>query len=218
MYKAQYNSLSRHLNEVAPTIPLNWAKVQNDKDDALVNIFDKASLDELNNSITQLSIIKQNYLRRRWFLWQCSRCDEYLFYSQSKVLKNPNPRDQQWDVELLGHEQLRFDIKSTILPKSFRSEQGHLPPTKDLIQFFFERQSRGVRNHIQNRIFLVHLPYTADNGNTLRTKFEAKQKGISEFIYDLSQGELHLLIEYQDCLNGLIYFKESKEGLLSYKY
>lgn len=218
MNKAQYDTLSQYLYDIAPSIPLNWGQVQNDRDDGLVNIFSKASLDELNNSLTQLPAHKQNYLRRRWFLWQCSKCDEYLFYNQPKVLKNPNPKDQQWDVELLGHTLLRFDIKSTILPKAFRSDHGHLPPAQDIIRFYFDRQSRGRRNHIQNRIFLVHLPYAKTNSNTLRTKFKAKQKAITEYIYDLSQGELHILIEHQNCLHGLIYLKENKEGSLSYKY
>ncbi len=55
---------------------------------------------------------------------------------------------------------LRFDIKGTVIPREFRNDINAIlnDPSK-MINFYYEKQSTGVRNNIQNRLFIVHHSY-----------------------------------------------------------
>ena len=88
MDAASFESLSSDLRALVTTIPLRWGQIQNNRTDDKINMFQIDSYAELERRISQLNPDDQNYLKRRWYLWKCSQCDEYLLYCNNKVEKN----------------------------------------------------------------------------------------------------------------------------------
>ena len=160
MTQNEYIKLSNDLQQLAKIIPLQWGNIQNDGTDNQINMFQIHSFEELETQISSLSDNSKNYFRRRWFLWKCAQCDEYIFCTNTNVTPNPNTRDQGYDIEFNNNNLLRFDIKGTVIPREFRNDINAIlnDPTK-MINFYYEKQSTGVRNNIQNRLFIVHHSY-----------------------------------------------------------
>lgn len=160
MTQNEYIKLSNELQQLARIIPLQWGNIQNDGADKQINMFQIHSYEELENEIANLSDNSKNYFRRRWFLWKCAQCDEHIFCMNDNVSPNPNSRDQGYDIEFNNNSSLRFDVKGTVIPREFRNNINAvlLDPT-DMINFFYEKQSTGVRNNIQNRLFVIHHSY-----------------------------------------------------------
>ena len=82
MLATEYASISKELQELSKTIPLYWGAVQNDNTDAKLNLFNIKSKQQLETKIADFNKKDKNYFRRRWFLWQCAKVDEFLFYHQ----------------------------------------------------------------------------------------------------------------------------------------
>ena len=160
MTQNEYLKLSNDLQQLARIIPLQWGNIQNDGTDKQINMFQIHSFEELETQISNLSDNSKNYFRRRWFLWKCAQCDEYIFCTNTNVTPNPNTRDQSYDIEFNNNNLLRFDIKGTVIPREFRNDINAIlnDPSK-MINFYYEKQSTGVRNNIQNRLFIVHHSY-----------------------------------------------------------
>lgn len=160
MTQNEYLKLSNDLQQLARIIPLQWGNIQNDGTDKQINMFQIHSFLELETQISNLSDNSKNYFRRRWFLWKCAQCDEYIFCTNTNVTPNPNTRDQSYDIEFNNNNLLRFDIKGTVIPREFRNDINAIlnDPSK-MINFYYEKQSTGVRNNIQNRLFIVHHSY-----------------------------------------------------------
>ena len=78
------------------------------------------SYTELEKQISRLSDEKKNYFRRRWYLWKCSECDEYLFYKNENVLKNPDRYDKVQDVRIDGNMISTLRVQSFLGPKSIK--------------------------------------------------------------------------------------------------
>ena len=112
--------LSKELQVLAKKTPLNWGKVQNNTTDNKINMFKCTTLNSLEYKIKDLSNQDKNYFIRRWFLWKCSQVDEYLFYKEENVKRNPNHKDQSWDIEF--NNTMCFDVKGTVAPKSLRKD------------------------------------------------------------------------------------------------
>lgn len=160
MTKNEYLKLSNDLQQLARIIPLQWGNVQNDRTDKQINMFQINSFEELETQISDLSDNSKNYFRRRWFLWKCAQCDEYIFCTNPNVTPNPNTRDQSYDIEFNNNNRLRFDIKGTVIPREFRNDiNAILNDPRKMINFYYEKQSTGIRNNIQNRLFIVHHSY-----------------------------------------------------------
>jgi len=157
MTSQEYLNLSNDLQELARIIPLNWGNIQNDGTDRQINMFQIHSFAELETQITNLNDNAKNYFRRRWFLWKCAQCDEHIFCLNNNVSHNPNARDQAYDIEFNGNINLRFDIKGTVIPKEFRGNiDAVINDPTDMVNFYYEKQSSGVRNNTQNRLFIIH--------------------------------------------------------------
>ena len=154
MTQNQYEQLALDLQSIARIIPLNWGSIQNNCTDNKINMFQLNSFSELEREIENLSEKDKNYLRRRWFLWRCSQCDEHIFTMNDTVTQNPNSKDQTYDIEFNTNSQLRFDVKGTVIPRSFRTNINEViqNPT-NMIKFYYDEQSKGVRNNHQNRLF-----------------------------------------------------------------
>ena len=183
----EYNRISLELQELSKTIPLNWGRIQNNYTDAKLNLFYIKNKDQLENQIKNLKEEDQLYFRRRWFIWQCSRVDEYLFYKNDTIKQNPNSKDKNWDIEFNNNPKLRFDLKGTVVPKSMRTNFD-TTNEKELINFYFMNQSKGIRYNIQNRLFIVHHSnYKNERSLFLRCHWELKEKASESFNKLVSQ-------------------------------
>jgi hypothetical protein len=168
----------------------------------------------LELKIKQLKPEEQDYFRRRWFIWQCAQIDEFLFYRNSNVFPNENHKDQEYDIEFNEDETLRFDVKGTIVPKSL-STGFTIADERKIIEFYYDNQSRGVRDHIQNRLFIVHHSYRKRERNmVLRCHWELKKIAYQNFALSLSKKTS--FIEYKGVKAKCIFIIESKKGLYYY--
>lgn len=209
-----YLILSKDLQHLSKEIPLCWGKIQNNQTDNQINMFDCPSLASLENSIETLSLEDQAYFKRRWFLWQCAQVDEYLFYKASNVEKNPNPKDQAWDIRF--NQSMAFDVKGTVVPKVLR-HNFEFNQEEELIHFYYQNQSKGVRQHIQNRLFIVHHSFRdAKRSMFLRCHWELKKLAYQSFNHRMTQKEINL-IPYKSVFAKCIFIIEGKENDFYFK-
>jgi hypothetical protein len=216
MTKIEYKDLSARLQNLSKKIPLNWGKVQNDSMDKLVNLFNYNTFGSLENKIKNMPINIQNYFRRRWFLYKCSQVDEYLFYQNNNVKKNPKLKDQSWDISI--NNSIHFDIKSTVVPKSLRSNFiVNDINEKKIIDFYYKNQSKGVRYKVQNRLFIVHHSYKNNERNIyLRCHWKLKEIAYLKFINLISDSKINL-IKYRSVFSKCIFIIETKNNDFHYK-
>lgn len=218
MTSAQFKNLSAELRMVAPQIPLNWGHIQNNKYDnelaQYCNIFDVMSLEELNESITQFDTVHQTYYKRRWYLLRCADCDEYLFYKNDNVEHNPNRFDKEWDIRINNH--ILFDIKGTVIPKVFRDNyEDVLQYPEQIVQFYYDRQSRGVRYDMQNRLFVTHHSLIDDSREFyLRCAWGTKNRVYKRFI---ENAECINYYTYEGCTAAVIFIIETQRNILQCK-
>ena len=166
------------------------------------------------SSISTLSKESQEYLTRRWFLWKCSQCDEYLFYRNANIEKNPNPKDKRYDILINGN--LYFDVKGTVIPAHMRKDvDSVISNPYEMVKFYYDRQSRGRRYDIQNRLFIVHHSYVdVDREFILRTAWDVKQTCYERFAKIANQIDY---IKYSNVFSGLIFILEKDLGKFEYK-
>ena len=218
MNEEQYRILSADLKRAATRIPLHWGRIQNNGYDNELkrhcNIFDIMSLDELEKNISDFDAGHQAYYRRRWFLLRCAGCDEYLFCKNPNVIHNPDTFDKKWDITINGH--IRLDIKGTVIPKAFRNEYRKvIDNPEEIIRFYYENQSQGIRYDMQDRLFIVHHS-AADEGRELllRCAWEKKELIYNRFI---ENAETVDYFRYKDYKVAVIFIVETNENVLSYK-
>lgn len=199
MTQEEFEALAADLSQLAPIIPLRWGRVQNNQSDDVIpdgvffNIF---SLDQLETIMEQRNISEngRQYLRRRWFITRCADCDEYLFYSNPNVVRNPNQYDKAWDIEFYGSADLRFDVKGTLFPAGYLREIREEAVTRNLLNqtathpqaladWMYDNQSTGRRYDIQNRLFLMHHSFVSERaGLILRTRWEEKKNLYDSYV------------------------------------
>lgn len=215
MTQEQFTRLSEELKRVAPLIPLRWGKIQNDTTDRLVDMFKIDSFAELNRQIEGLDENSKNYFLRRWFLWQCSRCDEHIFLMNSNVRANPNLKDQGYDIEFNGDVNLRFDIKGTVIPSQFRKSLSSIfKGPKELIDFYYKEQSTGVRSNFQNRLFVVHHSFISmENEMLLRCNWDVKKNAFK--YYSKKVNSLSNFIHSSGVKADVIYIFENSDRTFS---
>jgi hypothetical protein len=214
----QFVSISSGLQNLAKIIPLNWGNIQNDATDSQINMFEINSFEELELKITRLSDASKNYLRRRWFLWRCAQCDEHIFCLNPNVVNNPNHRDQTYDIEFNNNPNLRFDIKGTIIPRQFRNDiESVLLNPQILIDFFYQEQSRGVRNNIQNRLFIIHHSYRRQEREMyLRCHWEFKKTVYAEISKIIS--DKGCVLKFQNAKSHILFLFENTDRSFTYKF
>lgn len=214
MDAASFESLSSDLRALVTTIPLRWGQIQNNRTDDKINMFQIDSYAELERRISQLNPDDQNYLKRRWYLWKCSQCDEYLFYCNNNVEKNPNQYDKLYDVEI--HNYYRFDIKGTVIPQGMRQQAKNvIEHPEKMIDFYYDRQSYGRRYDIQNRLFIVHHSfYNEDREMLLRCAWKTKCDAYSFFCNNIEKIKLY---KTHGVIAGIIFILEYSIGETEYK-
>lgn len=212
MDATRFKDISSELSSIIDIIP-PWGSVQNNLYDSSIDMFEVSSFAELENKIVELSPKRQQYFRRRWFLWQCSRCDEYLFALNPNVTLNPNAKDYKYDLVFNG--QVVFDLKGTIIPRPLQGDvEGCLQNPQKLIDSYYERQSTGTRNHMQDRLFLVHHSYVDPKRELhLRCAWDFKRDLFRFFSENFS---CIIFREYNGCKVGLIFILEPTPGNLTF--
>ena len=213
MTNTEFIKLGKELQLISKSVPQHWGKIQNDTTDFKINLFECSTIQQLDAQTRDLSIEDQNYFKRRWFLWKCSQVDEYLFYNQNNIEKNFNPKDQSWDIAF--NQSLKFDVKGTVVPKSLISTFS--PDNEaDLIEFYYNNQSRGVRNALQNRLFIVHHSFRkTERSIFLRCHWALKQKAFQEFNKRVTTSTINLF-KYKSVEAKCIFIIESKENEFYY--
>lgn len=209
MDSGTFEKLSNDLRELASEIPLSWGAVQNNRHDRLVDMFGCETFDSLEEAISRFDAPIKQYFRRRWYMWKCAQCDEYIFCENEGVVPNPNPRDQSWDIDIAGVR--RFDIKGTVVPRYMRGDvESLLRDPSQMIAFYYERQSRGVRYCIQNRLFVVHHSFVAQEREFyLRCAWGVKKQAYNAFCARINSVRV---FPYNGCVAAVIFILEKERG------
>lgn len=214
MTNREFETLSMELEMLATRIPLCWGSVQNNRIDDKINMFSLDTYEALEYAVRNLNVEESNYLKRRWYLWRCSQCDEYLFYRNENVEKNPNPCDKAWDIRI--GDGLYLDIKGTVIPKGFRSNVAEvLRNPAEMVEYYYEKQSTGRRYDIQNRLFIVHHSFVHPQRELyLRCAWEKKKEIYSYFCRNVEKVGFY---ETRGVKAGVIFIMETDVNVLNYK-
>lgn len=214
MTSEEFAGLSLDLRKLALKIPLHWGRVQNNYVDDKINMFAIDNYTDLERNINSLTEEQKNYLRRRWYLWKCSECDEYLFYINSNTEKNPNPYDKEFDIII--NNKYKFDIKGTVIPRDLRGDvENVLNHPEEMIKFFYDMQSKGRRFDIQNRLFVVHHSFVDQKREFyLRCAWESKKKIYKEFCDKIDSINFFSIYNVKA---GVIFILEREINQVSYK-
>ena len=214
----QFRELSEGLRKLAAEIPLHWGRVQNNRVDDRINMFSINSYEQLKRALDGKPDYVQNYLKRRWYLWQCSRCDEYLFYYKGKSVHNPNRFDKSWDVRFVGGENIAFDVKGTIVPREMRGNiEELLDDPFPMIKFYYDKQSTGRRYDMQNRLFVVHHSFVDEPREFyLRCAWGTKEKVYDEYADAIINGKQ--TYNYKNCISDVIFLIEREKNKIEYKF
>ena len=214
IYNIEFSTLSADLRTLAVKIPLRWGAVQNNRIDDNINMFAILSYTELEKQISRLSDEKKNYFRRRWYLWKCSECDEYLFYKNENVVKNPDRYDKAWDVRIDG--KYDFDIKGTVIPREMRGDVDKvLENPLSMVNSFYDKQSTGRRYNIQNRLFIVHHSFIdPEREFYLRCAWQSKEKIYKQFCDNVDSIQF---ISTHKVIAGVIFILERQKGDIDYR-
>jgi len=213
MEEIAFNKLSSDLRYLASRIPLQWGQIQNNNTDDIIDMFRIESYEELETKISMLNNDSKNYLRRRWYLWKCSECDEYLFYCNANVIKNPNKYDKSFDVQI--KDKYKFDIKGTVIPKELRVDaEKIIQHPEEMIDFFYDKQSIGRRYDIQNRLFIVHHSFCDDKRELyLRCAWKSKRVIYRNYCDNIEKIQLY---KTHGVLASVVFILERKTGEIEY--
>lgn len=214
MDKYEFQTISKDLQDLRNKIPLNWGAIQNNREDDKIKMFSISSYEELEEKLSTLSEYSKSYLRRRWYLWKCSQCDEYLFYVNSNVMQNPDRYDKEWDVKI--NEKYYFDIKGTVVPKNMRSDVLDLMENPErMIDFYYDEQSKERRYDIQNRLFIVHHSFVSHEREMyLRSAWMSKRSIYKEFCDNIDRIRFY---KTHNVTAGVIFVLEKEKGKVEYK-
>jgi len=218
MTQQEFQCLSGKLQQLAPEIPPSWGARQNNRNDNRIAMFRINTFEELEQEIQHLSDIEKNYCRYRWFIWKCSQCDEYLFAAHPNVTPNPNTRDQAYDIEFNRDPQLRFDVKGTVIPNKFRNQiEAVLEDPTAMLRFFYDKQSTGVRSHIQNRLFVVHYSrIDRERAIYLRCNWDLKVQVYADYCSRIKAGAN--FYHYKGVFSDVIFIVENLDKTFTWKF
>jgi hypothetical protein len=213
-----YNQLQKDLQLIVKQIPLQWGKVQNNATDSKLDIFSIDSWQNLQIATATLNHYDKMYCIRRWFTWQCSKVDEYLFCLNENVNPNTLKKDKWFDISFCGQEEFKFDIKGTLIPKAFRNNPEEVINNPQvLINFFYEHQSKGVRYGLQNRLFIVHHSFKHwERELMLRCHFEFKKQVYKEYAEQVKSNSV--FHTYNTALADIIFIIEQADGRFENKW
>lgn len=219
MQHHEYIQLKLELQtHVTQFLNVNWGAVQNNQFDSQLNIFSIATYQQLENELQQFDDLVKNYYRKRWFIYNCSRCDEYLFYCNKNVTANALAKDKNYDIEFNNDKNLRFDIKGTVIPKQFKHNAAEaINNVAQLVHFFYEQQSQQMRYGLQNRLFIVHHSFKQPQREMiLRCHFDFKQQAFEQYAWHITTAPN--LLQYHNAIADIIFILENKDGSFEFTF
>lgn len=217
MTATEFDKLAGDLRALAQGIPLHWGAVQSDGRDARLTerrFFALRTYEALEEAVGAFPDEAKAYFRRRWFLWQCARCDEYLFCLNPNVHPNPNSRDKGYDIAF--DEGIRFDVKGTVIPKQMREASpscvaGLMAHPLPIIRFYYDKQSHGRRFDMQNRLFVVHHSFVDEHRELyLRCAWRTKREAYREYARNIGRIAFR---EWQGCKASVLFIVERRRGV-----
>lgn len=213
MDSVAFEKLAADLRTLASRIPLNWGAVQNNRYDHLVDMFGCETFESLEKAISGFGDTIKQYFRRRWYMWKCAQCDEHLFCENPNVISNPNHKDQGWDIEINGTK--RFDIKGTVVPRAMRDAIEYLiTDPLPMVKFYYDKQSRGVRYCLQNRLFIIHHSFVAQEREFyLRCAWGIKRTAYHDFCGTIASVKTY---NYNGCEAAVLFVLERERGKAEY--
>lgn len=216
--EVEFKKLSTDLRKLAVNIPLHWGAIQNNRMDGFMTesqFFSIRSYEELESTIASFPDNIKAYFRRRWYILECSKCDEYLFYKNKGVSPNPNPRDKSYDIAF--DNGLKFDVKGTVIPRQMRNRdeiEQLLEDPSSMIKFYYDKQSHGRRFDMQNRLFVVHHSFVDERREFyLRCAWGTKEKIYQKYCNNVDNIRFN---NYEGCIASVIFILERKKNELSY--
>ena len=131
-----------------------------------------------------------DYTANRWFNFWSSVGVEQIFSELENVEKVKNSKDVEKDFYLNG---IPFDHKTSVFPKKFtRDFQYALQHKKELIQWFYEHQSKQKRYHLKNRLFIV--VHAADGVHwKLKSNLQLLKTEVTKYVTNFSEAQLQSL-------------------------
>ena len=218
MTNTEFAQLSEDLQSLVKMVPSNWGFVQNDQLDSQIDLFNIHNFSELERHLTALSDESKNYFRRRWFIWKNAQCDEHLFCTNANVTANRNPKDQTYDIEFNADENLRFDVKGTVIPKCFRNKiDAIIEDPTEMVNFFYYKQSTGVRSNVQNRLFLIHHSFRSqERERMLRCHWALKKEIYKNYAASISTNSN--FIKFNDARADVIFIFENLDKTFTHNF
>jgi len=193
----QFNLLILELEKIKH-LPLGWGgRKQNNSDDDKIDLFAINDLRTLAEKIKNFDDSTKQYYIRRWMIIKISDCDEYLFDQFKETEHNPDKYSKEYDFIIKG---FKFDLKGTRVPVKFKDDISNvINKPQQIIDFYYEQQSRGRRLGMQNRLFIV----TIDENNyseelKLRLDFDIKKKAFEKYINEFNIGRNLFQFNYQN--------------------
>lgn len=126
---------------------------------------------------------------------------------ESKI--NPNLFDQRYDITIDVNTE--FDIKGTRVPPVFHREiEKHILNPQQLIEHYYENQSKGVRYRFQDRLFIVHHSFVDCRRELqLRCEWEYKRPLYQTYCENFSHIRTR---EYKGCKASVIFILKREPG------
>jgi len=211
----EFNELAKDLQTLSEINPLNWKKILNSETESKGNRFQINSFKRLESEIINFTEVDKDYFRKRWFVLECSRCDDYLFKSNKNVIGNLKPKEQSFDLEFNQNPKLRFVLNDLELPKKYRNKIKEIiqNPTP-LIQSFYREQSKSERNNMQNSLFVIHYSQIApEREMRLRCLWDFKNEVFKKYAEQITTTAN--FITYKKTIADVIFIIENEDQTIS---
>lgn len=211
MTENEFALLSEDLKRLAASMPLEWGEVQNDSMDNLTDIFRIKSYGELERFVAPYADSTKDYARRRWYLYKCSECDKHLMANSGSAtpVSLGGSRNSGHNITIGGYD---FGMYCTVVPRLFADNriESLLARQEDIIDSYYDRQSKESRNKIQNRLFVIH--HSLIDGSremVLRSAWNAKRVLYRKFCDSISDIRFY---ETHGVIAGTIFLIEKELG------
>ena len=210
-------TLTQIQNELKKRLPYRyqWQQKQNDIwDGYTVFIYETLRWESLVEQMKQVITIEKldkgklfDYTANRWFNFWSAVGVEQIFAELTGIQKVENSKDSEKDFYLNG---IAFDHKTSVFPKKFPKDFSYaFQHKKELIQWFYEHQSKQKRYHLKNRLFVV---VHAANGAhwKLKANLQVLQTEITKYVNNFSEAQLQSLTfaNGETALSDIIWVQE----------